>query len=139
MVILQKIAVNAVALWLATLLVPGISVGVSSNSELFSENNILVQNPAIAAIVMYLIVGTVMGFINVFIKPIAKLLSFPITLLTIGLFTFVINALMLMLTAFLSQSFPAVLTVNSFLGTAVPASIIITFTSMLLNNAAKKN
>ena len=48
-----------------------------------------------------LAVGAFIGLINAVIKPIIKLLSLPITLMTLGLFSFVINAGMLLLSAWL--------------------------------------
>ena len=48
-----------------------------------------------------LAVGAFIGLINAVIKPIIKLLSLPITLMTLGLFSFVINAAMLLLSAWL--------------------------------------
>ncbi|MBC8160543.1 MAG: phage holin family protein [Roseiflexaceae bacterium] len=52
-----------------------------------------------------LITAAVMGFVNAIIRPILKLLSCPLILLTLGPFTLVINALMLQLSAWLSNSF----------------------------------
>ena len=43
------------------------------------------------------IIAIVLGFINAFIRPLVKLLALPINFLTLGLFTFVINGLMVML------------------------------------------
>ena len=47
------------------------------------------------------IVAVVLGFINSWIRPLVKLFALPINLLTLGLFTFVINALMVMLCSWL--------------------------------------
>ncbi|CAA0079663.1 Uncharacterised protein [Halioglobus japonicus] len=44
----------------------------------------------------------IFGLVNVFVKPLVSLLSLPVTIITLGLFTFIINALMLMLTAWLA-------------------------------------
>jgi putative membrane protein len=51
------------------------------------------------------VVAIVLGLVNTFIKPILVLLTFPITLLTLGLFLLVINALMILLTAHLVSGF----------------------------------
>jgi putative membrane protein len=51
-----------------------------------------------------LVVALIFGIVNAFIRPIVKLFSLPITCLTLGLFTLVINAAMLMLTAFIAGS-----------------------------------
>ncbi len=58
-----------------------------------------------------LIVALVLGIINAFIKPILIILTLPIGILTLGLFTFVINALLILLTANLVPGF----TVDGFL------------------------
>ena len=69
----------ALALWCATLLVPGIRI----NGGAWS----------------YLWVALLFGVINAIIGGIVKALTFPITFLTLGLFIFVVNAMMLSLTA----------------------------------------
>ena len=52
-----------------------------------------------------LVVAIVLGLVNTFVKPILVLLTFPITILTLGLFLLVINALMILLTARLVPGF----------------------------------
>lgn len=47
------------------------------------------------------IIAVVMGFVNSWIRPLVKLLALPINILTLGLFTFVINALMVLLCAWI--------------------------------------
>jgi len=76
-----RVIVNAVALWFTAWLIPAI--------ELTSD------------ILSILVVALVFGLVNALIKPIVKLLSLPITVITLGLFTLVINAIMLMITALL--------------------------------------
>jgi len=87
-----------------------------------------------------LAVALILALVNTYIKPIVKLLSFPVTLLTVGLFAFVINALLLLLVAFISDSlklgfkiadFPPHLTADAFVG-ALVASIIISVVATLL-------
>jgi putative membrane protein len=46
----------------------------------------------------FLVGGFIIGFLNVFVKPLMKLLSFPLLLMTVGLFTIVINAIIFWLT-----------------------------------------
>ncbi len=58
----------------------------------------------IGGFVGLLVVAAIFGVVNAFIRPIVKLFSLPITCLTLGLFTLVINAAMLLLTAFLAGS-----------------------------------
>ncbi|HYM83354.1 MAG TPA: phage holin family protein [Candidatus Dormibacteraeota bacterium] len=64
--------------------------------------------------VALLVVAVVFGVVNGFIKPLVKALSFPVTLLTLGLFSLVINGLMLLLTAAISSDFGAKLTIDKF-------------------------
>jgi putative membrane protein len=87
-----------------------------------------------------LAVALILALVNTYIKPIVKLLSFPVTLLTVGLFAFVINALLVLLVAFISDSFklgfkiadfPPHLTADAFVG-ALVASIIISVVATLL-------
>lgn len=76
-----RIVVTAAALWVTTAVVPGIRIE--------------------SSVAAFLVVAAIFGLVNVFIRPVVKLLSLPVTLITLGLFSFVINALMLMLTAWL--------------------------------------
>jgi putative membrane protein len=77
--LLLKLLVNAVALWCAAQYIDGIRYT--------------------GTLPGLLVVALIFGAVNVLIKPILKLFTFPITLITLGLFALVINAAMLMLTA----------------------------------------
>ena len=61
---------------------------------------------AINTVLAYLFIGLIFGVVNALVKPMVKLLSLPVTILTLGLFTIVINAAMLWLTAWLSSYTP---------------------------------
>ena len=82
--IILRILINALALGTAVTFVPGISV--SGIGDLF-------------------LVAIVFGVLNAFVKPILKLLTCPLQILTLGLFTFVLNALLLWLTSWLATEF----------------------------------
>ena len=69
-----------------------------------------------------------LGFVNAIVRPIVVVLTLPITLLSLGLFTFVINGAMLLLVARLMPSFHL-----EGLGTAIVASVIVGLTSWLAN------
>jgi putative membrane protein len=81
-----------------------------------------------------LIVALIFGLVNALIRPIVRLFSLPITCLTLGLFTLVINAAMLLLTAFLAGNYldftgsPVQNVVVAFIG-----AIIISLVSGALN------
>lgn len=71
----------------------------------------------------------VIGFVNIFIRPALLLLTLPINLLTLGLFTFVINGLMLLLVAKLVPGF----TIDGF-WVAVLGSIVLSILSLIINS-----
>jgi putative membrane protein len=79
--ILLRLLVNAIALWVAVELVPGI----------YAENPLTI-----------LIVALIFGVINAVIRPIIAFFTCPMILVTLGLFIFVINALMLWFTAWVA-------------------------------------
>jgi putative membrane protein len=90
-----------------------------------------------------LAVALILAVINTYIRPIVKALSFPITLLSMGLFTFVLNALLLLLVALVSDllkldftigGFPPDLTADAFVG-ALIGSIVISIVSLVLGMA----
>jgi putative membrane protein len=76
----------------------------------------------------YIAVAAVLGLVNALIRPIVRLFSLPITIATLGLFSLVINGLMLLLAAALS----GVLSIDGF-GTAIVGALVITVVSALLN------
>ena len=78
-----------------------------------------------------LLVGVIFGLVNTFIRPFIKLLTFPLLILTLGLFTFVINALMLLLTSLLSAEFALGFHVTGFKA-AFLGSLVISLVSMVL-------
>ena len=69
-----------------------------------------------------------LGFFNAFIRPVVILLTLPLTIFTLGLFTLVINGLMLWFTSALLEGF----TVNGF-GTAILAALLISVFSFVFN------
>jgi uncharacterized membrane protein YvlD (DUF360 family) len=83
--VIWRVLVNAVALWAATELVDGIRFD--------------------GAWPTLLAVALVFGVLNVTVRPILKFVTFPLLILTLGLFTFVLNALMLWLTGAISDAF----------------------------------
>src|SRR6185503_5749905 len=87
-----------------------------------------------------IVVALILAVINTYVKPIVKALSFPITLLTLGLFSLVLNALLLLLVAFIADAvgmkfsiggFPPNFTADAFVG-ALLGSIVISIVSIVL-------
>ncbi|WP_457254301.1 phage holin family protein [Pedococcus sp. P5_B7] len=114
---LIKVAVNAVALWVAAWLVPGIGFGDGKFGSKFAT---------------VLLVALVFGLVNAIVKPIAKFLSFPFIILTLGLFTFIVNAFMLQLTEWIADPLGLSFTITHFFWDAVLGAIVITIVSMVL-------
>ena len=122
---LFRVGINAFAIWVAAWILPGVAI----------EGNSVVEEqtgPIAATIVSYLVIGLIFGLANAFIKPILSVLSAPITCLTLGLFSIVINAAMLALTSWLSGFTPFVFTIDSFFFQAIFAAIIVSIVSALL-------
>ncbi|MFI6431300.1 phage holin family protein [Rhodococcus oryzae] len=118
MTLLIRLAINAIAIWLASSWVTGIDIATSDGG---TGNDILV-------IVFIAFVFTV---INAFIKPLVQLLSLPLLILTLGLFTLVINALMLMLTSWITETTEFGISVDGF-WTAVWGALIISIVNFVL-------
>ncbi|MEU6530385.1 phage holin family protein [Streptomyces sp. NPDC046928] len=79
-----------------------------------------------------LLVALIFGLVNVVVKPVVKLLSLPLLILTLGLFTLVVNALMLLLTSWLADKVDLSFHVEGF-WTAVLGGLIISIVSWALN------
>lgn len=76
-----------------------------------------------------LLAAFIMGLVNIFIRPLILILTLPINLLTLGLFTFIINALMLLLVAKLAPGFA----VEGF-PAALLGSILLSIISVFINS-----
>ena len=127
--LLVKVIINAIGVYVAVLVVPQINFPAADNLLKFQGNWWQV-----------LVVALILALVNSYLKPILKLLSFPITLMTLGLFALVLNALLLLLVAWLAGAldvnftiggFPPDFTADSFVG-AVLGSIVISVVSILL-------
>jgi len=118
MAFVVRVLINGVAIWLATLVLSGLEiVGGDSNWET-------------AGII--LLIALVFGLVNAIVKPIVAFISIPLYILTLGLFTLVVNALMLMLTAWITEQTSWGLRIDSF-GTAVLGGLIISVVSFVLS------
>lgn len=79
-----------------------------------------------------ILVALVFGVVNWLVKPVVKVLSFPLFILTLGLITLVVNALMLMLTSWLAGKFSLDFHVSGF-WTAVVGALIVSVVSWALH------
>jgi len=118
---LIRLLVNAAALWVATRIVPGVSYQ--------------------GEVLPFLGVALVFGVVNAIIRPITKVLTFPIIILTLGIFIFVINGLMLWLTGSLSTSLGLGFHVTGFWAAfwgALVVSIVSTMLSMFVGDSDRR-
>jgi putative membrane protein len=124
-----RILVNAAAVWVAVQVLPDNLLSFEFGNDWWK----------------LLAVALVFALINSYIKPIVKALSFPISMMTLGLVAFVINALMLLVVAFLSGQlklgfkvgdFPPKFTSDTIIG-ALLASLIISVISTVVSIALK--
>ena len=104
-----RILAGGVALAAAAGLIEGISIGPGTTSE---------------RLLTLLAVAVIFGLVNAIVRPIARLISLPLLLLTLGLFTFVVNALMLLLTAWIGSWFDLAFEVDGFWSAILGALVI---------------
>lgn len=123
---LLRVLVNALAIWVAAWILPG--MGIAADSSVVSA----VGGQTAASVLAYLFIGLVFGVVNAVVRPVLSILSLPITCLTLGLFAIVVNAAMLWLTSWLSSFTPLRLEIDSFLWTAVLATLIIGVVSLVM-------
>jgi putative membrane protein len=102
---LVRLAIAALGLWLAQALVPGV--------EIHGAGTLLVA-------------ALLLGIVNAFVRPLVVLMTFPITVLTLGLFLWVINAAMLALVAALLDGFTL-----SGLGAALLGALVVSVTGWI--------
>ena len=107
--LILSLVINGASLWAAATLVDGIRI-----SDQLEE---------------VVVVAAIFGLVNVVIKPIVRFFAFPVILITLGLFTLVINAGMLML----ADRFADALVVSGF-ESALLGSLVISIVSMVLGS-----
>jgi putative membrane protein len=111
--LLLRLLVTALSLWVATRFVPGISFVGENYTALLG-------------------VALVFGVVNIVVKPILSLFSLPVVLVTLGLFLFVINGLMLMLTSYLSSRLGLGFHVAGIIP-AILGSLVVSVTAAVVN------
>jgi putative membrane protein len=84
-----KVIVIAFALWLTTFIVAGVNV-------------VPYENTTIATVLTYLLVALIFGLVNAFIGTFIRVVAFPIYVLTLGLISFIVNGLLLLLVDWIS-------------------------------------
>ena len=122
---LLRAALTGLALWIVTLFVHGIS---------FVGGYTHLQRAGII-----FIVAVVFGLVNAFIKPVVQILAIPLYILTLGLFHVVVNALMLWITAAITEHTTHWgLQIDHFWWTAIWAAIVLSIVSWLLSLVVRR-
>ncbi len=114
-----SVVVNALAIWVATWLLSGMSVDSGGGPG--------------SQVLTYLAIGLIFGVVNAIIRPIVVVLSIPFYILTLGLFTFIVNALMLWLTSSVAGWVGVGFHVDDFFWTAVLGALVVSIVSVVVN------
>ncbi len=120
--LLVRLVTTAIALFAAIWLVPGIYLSGAGAGAL----------PSSQAIINLLLVAVIFGVVNAVVRPLLKTLTLPITCVTVGLFIFVINALMLLLTSYIANQFNLGFVVDGFIPAMIGA-IVVSIASTLVS------
>lgn len=117
---LIKVGINAVALWVAAYAVSGFHLADSATDW---------QQQALTIVLVALLFGVV----NAVLGSLARFLSFPAIVLTLGLFTFIVNAFLLQVTEWLAGPLGLDFSIDEFFWDAVFAALIVSLVSWLLD------
>ena len=112
-----RVLATAAAVWVAAWLLPGVEVSAGSTTD---------------TIVVLLAVSVIFGLVNAVVKPLFSALTGCLIVLTFGLFLFVINALMLMLTSWIAGRLDLGFSVDGFWW-ALAGSVVISVVSGFIN------
>ena len=115
--LIVRLVAGAVALGVAAWLVDGIWIGPGTTRD---------------KAVTLLFVAAIFGLVNLIVRPIARLISIPLLILTLGLFTFVVNALMLLLTEWIADQFDLAFHVDGF-WSALLGALVISVVTFIIN------
>jgi putative membrane protein len=114
-------AINAIALYVAILVVNDTIGGIS------------LQNPNWQS---FLWMGLIFGLVNALLRPLLEILTCPLIILTLGLFTFILNTLLFYLVGWIGSFFNVGFTVDSF-WSALLAAIVVSVVSIALSLVLK--
>lgn len=118
MVLIASVLVHSAAVWLVVRLVDGVD---------------FITTGTVPSWGVILIAGLLFSIINLWVKPVAKLLSLPLYLLTLGLFGLIINAFMFLLVAWLSAQIGEGVTVSGLVP-ALIGGVIMAIATGILNS-----
>ncbi|HIW61053.1 MAG TPA: phage holin family protein [Candidatus Stackebrandtia excrementipullorum] len=123
---LIRLVINAIALWVTTLVVSGIEV--SSDSTMGNIGTLL-------------LVALIFGVVNAVIKPVVQVLGCAFYVLTLGLFALVVNAALFLLTGWLAEQFTIPFSIGGFWPAfwgAIVMAVVSWLLSLALPDAARE-
>ena len=115
--LLVRLASTALAFWLATLVIPGITLSTNSLGE---------------AVTTLILVAAIFGVVNGVLQPIIKTLGCGLYLVTLGLIALVVNALLFLLTSAIAEQFDLPFRVDGFWPAAVLGALFVSLVTWLL-------
>src|SRR3954451_3182854 len=115
--LIVRLAVNAFALWLSTLLIKGITIDGTAGRKVLT----------------LVLVAALFGIVNAGLRPIIKTIGCWAYILTLGLISLVVNGALLMLTSYLADKLNLTFHVDKFWPTAVLGALLIGVVSWLIN------
>ena len=115
---LVRLAVSAVALWIATLIISGVQLTTDSTPKKIGT---------------LVVVAVIFGLINMFLRPIIKTLGCGLYVLTLGLIAIVVNGLLFWLVSWIAGGLNLPFHVENFWPSAVFGALVVGVVSWLLN------
>lgn len=116
-------ATTAIGLWVVTLLLPSAHVVASG------------LGPGTPTAVVYIIAGAIIVLLNTLVRPVLRLIGLPFTVITLGLFSVVINAIIVLISSSIADNYGVGLAVTSFTS-AVLVTLILGVVSMFTSPLA---
>jgi len=116
--LLANVVANALAIWVATLVVPDVSIKGGTTAE---------------SVVALLVVGAALAVVNAVIKPLVKVLTGCLYLITLGLMALVVNAVMLRLAGWLAGKVDVHFDSGPFFWSTILAALVVTLVAMAVN------
>ena len=98
---LLRVIINSVALWLTTLIVSGVSVHPYADGTT-------------ATVLTYLLIAVIFGVVNAIVGTVIRVVAFPLYVLTLGLISFIVNGLLLLIVAWISDAMGFGLHIDGF-------------------------
>ncbi len=98
---LLRVIINSVALWLTTLIVSGVSVHPYAGGTT-------------ATVLTYLLIAVIFGVVNAIVGTVIRVVAFPLYVLTLGLISFIVNGLLLLIVAWISDAMGFGLHIDGF-------------------------